>query len=246
MSANDPRNDDSSPWTRPSVIGSGVFILLLAIAAIVILVLPGGGHKHHTTPAAQVPTTTATATTTSPSGTVTTPTKGACSLPAGSQAVPSSSPPAGTTWQTVKAMVAPQAPNTYGPQHTKNGFNVCYAHSPAGALIAVLNFYAASSTTPPAQLFKYLAVDVPGQIKDKSELDDGAGNVEIAGYKYGSYGSDHASITVVLQYPNSAYEAVLTNLTWVNGDWKVVYPQGGIAPHSQLSSLSGYVQWKDF
>ena len=245
MSANDPRNDDS-PWTRPSVIGSGVFLLLLAIAAVVILILPNGAHNHHHAPAAQAPTTTATTTTSAPKGTVKTPTKGPCTLPPGNQTVPSSAPPQGTTWQTVNAMVAPQAATTYGPQHTRDGFNVCYAHSPDGALVAVLNFYAASSTTPPARLFKYLAVDVPSQIKDKSELDDGAGNVEIAGYRYGLYSPGHASITVVLQYPNSAYEAVLTSLEWVGGDWKVVYPSGGIAPHSQITSLRGYVQWKDF
>lgn len=244
MSANDPQ-DDQSPWTRPTVVGSGVFILILIIAAIVIFALPGGSHKHHQR-AAQAPTATATTTTSSPQGTVTALTKGPCTLPPGPQTIPSHAHPTGTTWQTVDAMVVPQAPKTYGPQHTKSGFNVCFAHSPTGALLAALNLYAAATTNPPEVVFKNLAVSVPSYIKDKTELDDGQGNVEIGGYRYQSYTQSRASLTVVLSYPNGAYEAVVTNLVWTHGDWKVVYPSGGVAPHSQLNSLSGYVPWKDF
>lgn len=234
MSANDPRNNDSL-WTRRS----GVFI-----AALVIFALPGCGHQHQSHQAAQAPTTTATRASSTPQGTVKSLTNGACTLSPGPQAIPSNRPPQGTTWQSVDAMVVPQAPGTYGPQHTKDGFNVCFAHSPAGALLAAMNFYAAATTNPPKQVLKYLAIDVPQRIKDNSELDAGAGNVQLAGYKYRSYSSSAASITVVLAYPGNAYEAVLTNLQWVKNDWKVVYPTGGIAPHAQISSLAGYVQWQ--
>ena len=244
MSTNDPHNDDSSPWTRPSVIGSGVFILLLAIAAIVILVLPGGGHKHHTTPAAQVPTTTASATTTSPSGTVTAPTKGPCTLPAGNQKVPSASPPAGITWQNDGAMAVPQAPATYGPQHTKDGFNVCFAHSPSGALLADLNVQAAATTHLPSDVFAHLGTNVPKHISDNTKF--GNGGIQIAGYRFGGYSADEAAITIVFQFPNSAYEAVSTDMKWVGDDWRFEYPSGGSAPSSQIQNLNGYVQWKDF
>jgi hypothetical protein len=244
MSADhDPRNEDS-PWTRPSVVGSGVFLLALIIAAIVIFALPGGGKKHHPRPTAQAPTTTTTATTT-PQGTVKPATKGPCSLPAGSQTVPSSAPPKGITWQSVDAMVVPQAPATYGPQHVKDGFNVCFAHSPTGALLADLNVQAAATTHFPVNVFAHLGTDVPQHISDNTKLGDGKGGIQIAGYKYDSYAGDRASITVVLAFPGNAYEAVVTTMQWVTDDWRFVYPPGGAAPSMQLSSLNGYVQWKD-
>jgi hypothetical protein len=244
MSANDPRNDES-PWTRPSVVGSGVFILALIIAAIVIFALPGDGHKHHSQQDAQAPTTTATATTSTPQGAVKPLKPGACTLPPGPQAIPSSAPPSGTTWQSVDAMVVPQAPNTYGPQHIKDGFYVCFAHSPAGALLADLNVQAAATTHFPTAVFAHLGTDVPRHISDNTKLGNGKGGIQIAGYKYTSYSSDRADITIVFAFPGGAYEAVATDMKWVGDDWRFQYPPGGAAPSSQINSLTGYVKWKD-
>lgn len=244
MSADDPRNDDS-PWTRPSVVGSGVFVAALIIAAIVIFALPGGGHKHHSHPAAQAPTTTASATSTTPQGGVKALTKGPCSLPPGPQTVPSSAPPSGTTWQSVDAMVVPQAPDTYGPQHADNGFDVCFAHSPIGALLAALNLYAAATTHVPTVVFAHLATDVPRHISDDTKLGNGKGGIQVAGYKYTSYSSDRAEMTIVFEFPGGAYEAVVTDMKWVGADWRFQYPSGGTAPSFQIRSLTGYVKWKD-
>src|SRR5204863_2920986 len=114
---------EQSPWSRPGVLISGAFLLALILAGILIAVAGGGSH-HTTHSTAQHPASTTTPTSTPTSST-------ACTLPPGSQVIPSGAPPAGTQWATVGSMQVPQAPNLYGPQRTHGVFNTCFAHSPS-------------------------------------------------------------------------------------------------------------------
>ena len=98
-------------------------------------------------------------------------------------------------------MQAPQSRQAYGPQRTNGVWNTCFAHSPSGALLAALNFWAESTAAPSGEVYRHLAIDVPSQaLKTTSRLDD-EGPVQFAGYKYQSYSSSTAQVIVVIKGP---------------------------------------------
>ena len=112
---------ERSPWSRPSVLLSGAFLLALVLLGVVVAVIGGGSNGVHRT---TTPTTAA-----RPAPISAKATASGCSLPAGSQAVPSSSPPQ-AQWGTVGSMQVPQNPAVYGPQRTGGIWNTCFAHNP--------------------------------------------------------------------------------------------------------------------
>ena len=175
MSTPPDEQHEQSPWSRPGVLISGAFLLALILAGILVAVSGGGGH-HTTHSTAQQPAASTTTPTSNPTSST------ACTLPPGSQAIPSSSPPVGTQWATVGSMQVPQAPNLYGPQRTHGVFNTCFAHSPSGALLAALNLWAESTAADPSQVFQKLAVGAPKNLGNNSRL-DASGPVQFAGYK---------------------------------------------------------------
>jgi len=100
--------EERSPWSRPGVLLSGAFLIALALLGIVLATTGGGKHSRpQQSPGAGVPTSP------SPAGS-TTVAAGGCALPAASQAIPWSSPPA-TRWGTVGSMQVPQNSGVYGP-----------------------------------------------------------------------------------------------------------------------------------
>ena len=97
-------------------------------------------------------------------------------------------------------MQAPQAPACMGLSTPRACSNTCFAHSPAGALLAAINLWAESTAAPPSQVFARLAIERP------ANLGNGAGwtangPVQFAGYRYDSYSRAEAQIAVVLQGP---------------------------------------------
>lgn len=238
---------ESSPWASPWTVLAGVFLLILIAAGVVIVAIhPGGSSK-------PAPQKQVVATATSPAGTNSSTKKASatgCSLPAGSQAVPSVSPPAGTSWETVGAMSVPQAPKTLGPQRTSGVWNTCFAHSPSGALLAALNFYAEGSAEPSGKVYAKLAVNVPAAaLKTRADEATGVGKLQIAGYKYDAYTSHEARISVVVQGPHGALEAVVTPMVWTGSDWRYDFPPNGVPNMEVLQETTltpPYVTWSDF
>jgi len=235
-------------WDSPSAfkIAAGFLLVVVALGVwIVVSGKPGSGHAAHAPSAppqqhvgSSTPTTTA----------ATSGRSASCSLPAGSQSIPYSSPPSGTSWATVGAMQVPQAPGTLGPQHTSGVWNTCFAHNPAGALLAAINVWGEGSTTASAsELFQHVAVGAPRNLGNNESLDAVAGgSVQFAGYKYNSYTPAEAAMSVVLQGPQGKLLAIVMSMTWNGGDWKLVYPSKGLAPLEVIPDLTGYVQWSDF
>ena len=230
---------EPSPWSRPVVLFSGAFLLVLVLAGILVAVTDVGHDKHHAgrvqSLIAQRPTTASAAPVAS----------GACALAAGSQAIPSASPPAGTQWASVGSMQAPQAPHLYGPQHTAGVFDTCFAHSPAGALLAAINVWAESTAAPPSQVFARLAIGAPHNLGNSARLDS-EGTVQLAGYRFDAYSPAQAQISVVLKGPQGKLAAAVTTMEWADGDWKYVFPPNGTPPVQVISDLTGYVSWSAF
>jgi hypothetical protein len=217
------------------VLISGAFLLALILAGVLVAVTGGGSHTTHTTSQNQAPGTS----TSTPANST------ACTLPAGSQAIPSSSPPTGTHWATVGSMQVPQAPNVYGPQRTHGVFNTCFAHNPSGALLAALNLWAETTAADPSQVFQKLAVGAPKNLGNNARL-DASGPVQFAGYRYDSYTPTQATIAVVIKGAQGRLVAAVTPMRWVATDWRYVFPPNGTPSLQVISDLTGYVQWSAF
>jgi hypothetical protein len=238
MSTPPDEQHDQSPWSRPGVLISGAFLLALILAGILVAVGGGGGH-HTTRSTAQHPAASTTTPTSNPTSST------ACTLPPGSQAIPSSSPPVGTQWATVGSMQVPQAPNLYGPQRTHGVFNTCFAHNPSGALLAAINLWGEGTAADPSQVFQKLAVGAPKNLGNNARL-DASGPVQLAGYKIDSYSAANATISVVLKGAQGKLVVFVTPLAWTHDDWKYIFPPNGAPSLEVIQDLTGYVPWSYF
>jgi hypothetical protein len=242
----DEYGEERSPWSKPSVMLSGMFVLALLLGGIAFVIFNGGNSTHHTHTGASATsgaTASATTATTTPAAST-----GRCSLPAGNQSIPSGSPPSGTHWATVGSIQVPQAPSVYGPQRTSGVFYTCFAHNPAGALLAAINLWAEGSTiATPSEVFERLAVGAPKNLGSSSNLITAAGgSVQLAGYKYDSYTATDAAVSVVLQGAQGKLVAIVTPMRWTGSDWKYVFPANGVPSFQAVPDLSGYVPWSEF
>jgi hypothetical protein len=176
-----------------------------------------------------------------------------CSLPAGSQAVPTV-PPA-MRWVTVGQMTAPQAPDTFGPQRTHDGIGVCFAHNPTGSLVAAVNFFAEATVANPVTLLRTLAAATPArhaaivQARDGGDgllqdSDGDPGSVQVTGYQVVDYTPSQANVNIVLEGPGGELASVECQLDWQAGDWKFVIPAGGQLDSSAITSMDGFVSWE--
>ena len=218
---------------------SGAFLLALILAGILVAVAGGGGH-HNTHSTAQQPAASTTTPTSNPTSST------ACTLPPGSQAIPSNSPPVGTQWATVGSMQVPQAPNLYGPQRTHGVFNTCFAHNPSGALLAALNLWAEGTAADPSQVFQKLAVGAPKNLGNNSRL-DACGPVQFAGYKIRLLHAHQATIAVVIKGCTGQVRCCSSRrMTWTGTDWKYIFPPNGTPSLEVIPDLTGYVPWSDF
>ncbi|MGO9754654.1 MAG: hypothetical protein ACLP8S_01130 [Solirubrobacteraceae bacterium] len=219
-----------------TAIASGALLALIVIAGIVIAITHAAGGNSSTS---RHTSTTPRVIIGGSSGTT-------CSLPTAPQTIPADSPPA-AEWQPVGAMEVPQAPTTYGPQHTNGVWNTCFAHNPSGALLAAMNFYASATMRgiSPTQFLDHLATDVPtGQVKAGKPFPAGT---QVAGYRYDNYTPALARVTIALQGPSGIYVAAITSLAWTGSDWRFVYPAaGGSVAAEVLPDLTGYVVWSAF
>lgn len=249
MADDDDERGPRSPWSRATTMASGVFLLLLVAAGLVIVIVKPGGGQGHTATQQQVVTTVGGS---NPSTTAKTESTG-CSLPSGSQSVPSGSPPDGTSWGQIGGMSVPQAPDSLGPQRTANGWSTCFAHSPSGALLAAWNFWAEGTAKPSGQVYSHLAINVPkaALATKTNENETAGGSVQIVGYLYQSYSAHEAKINLVLQGPQGILEAVSTPMVWVDADsdWRYEFPPNGVPATLRLqgtSVSSPYVSWSAF
>ena len=83
-------------------------------------------------------------------------------------------------------MQVPQSPTVYGPQRADGPWETCFAHSPSGALLAAMNFYAEGTAAAPSAVLAHLAVNVTAADMTGGGL-DANGPVQLAGYRYVAY-----------------------------------------------------------
>ena len=233
---------DRSPFAQWGFVLSAATLAVVGLFAVV-LALSGGSASHGSRAPGRVSTSAAGARGGSAGGLQ------GCGLPAGSQQVPTTAPSAG--WVLVGSMAAPSSPSTVGPQRTVDGFRVCFAHSPLGALYAAVNFWAAGTAFSPASVYEHLAADTPSrgkvvaQSRGNANQLDSSGPVQFAGFEFNSYSPSSADLSVVLQGSSGALVSVACTMVWQQGDWRYVIPPSGAPAAGQIQSLDGYVPWSD-
>lgn len=173
-----------------------------------------------------------------------------CGLDAGSQDVPRGP----LTAETVTVGDSLQVPQEtgLGPGVT-DGVSRCFAHSPAGAVMAAANFtrWFSSNQQLPEVLETLL---VPGADRDRLIAAVQAGwdgtttaPVAIQGYKVEVRSADEVKVDVAVSPETSiatlaSYPLVMV---WVDGDWKVRPPSNDEWGWSRIDGLtpSGYETW---
>jgi len=239
---------DRSPFSQRRFVIAAGFVLVLAALAVVLVVTRGGAARPgaaQTKAAGAAPgqRSSPTAGIRAPSAT------GGpdhCDLSAGAETVPTAPPAA--HWTLVGSMAIPTSARV-GPERHVDGFPVCYAHDPDGALFAAVAFWAAATAAPPARVYRVLAANTPTRAQaiasasgDQSRLSD-SGQVSLAGFTFASYNPRAASVAIVLQSTQGAMVAVTCTMVWQAGDWHYEIPPGGTPPASQVDGLGGYVAW---
>lgn len=242
---------EQSPLRQRGFVAAAGFVSLIAVCGTLLAVarlLGGGGTRpamRAARPAAVMSMPTPAAPTPGPPG--------ACrAMPAGSQVVPTVTPP-GTRWALVGDMAEPSAPATVGPARTVDGFGECYAHSPLGALYAAENVMAAFTAQPQSVVIGELAA--PGAARDfavrKAVGGDNRRLQEIAGgpstfigFAFASYSPQEAAMTIAIEGPTGVQVGLPLVMRWIEADWRfVVPPNGQDFAATAVGSMDGFVAW---
>ena len=240
------RGYEGSPFSGPGFIASAVLLGMLVLAALFVVI----GAATHRRPTASATAPLSHARPGSPKANARV--EGRCSLPVGSQRVPTVGP--ALEWVTVGQMEAPQAPASLGPQREQTGIGVCFAHNPTGSLLAAINFFAQATVTSPVALIRTLAAATPerqlaltqardGQNQLLQDSDGDPGDVQVTGYQIVDYTPAQANVDIVLEGPGGQLAAVQCQLEWQSDDWKFVIPPGGQLVSTQVTTMDGFVSW---
>jgi len=250
----DSGEQERSPWTQPGFIASAVVVGLVVVLGLVLAVTGGATEGADTVapPAAKEPI---------PVQQIDDVGASVCGLENGDRTVPVNAPKA--TWKLRGTVAVPTAPKTFGPARVRDGVPSCFAHSPTGALFAMLNIHAAMGQFarapgryPIGKVVRMLAPS-PGRDKlekaasqspvaDKGSTTPGA---QVAGFTIVRYEGDTAVIDVAFggDRPDvPGYVHGQSTLRWQDGDWKLVLAQNG-APFDSVQAipdLTAYVPWR--
>ena len=238
----------TSPGRRGLVV-AGVFLVVVLAVGLLLALVPSRDPE----PVAGGDTTTPPTTSSAPAQS---PAAAECVLPPGDQTVPVV-PPADAQWELVGRVVAPTAPDVYGPAVT-DPVRSCFARNPTGALYAAVHALA-TTTLPdaPRLLAEDLGAEGPGRDAALSQLptdgstvpaSDAAAQVQLAGFQFLSYTDDETVIDLALLgvadgQTVTAHTAF--TLRWERDDWRVVHnPDGApFSPIQAIPGLAGYVPW---
>jgi hypothetical protein len=228
-------------WLVP-VIATG----FLAALAVWVIASPGqslraGSHHHPVTrQAASSPSIPSPSATASPS-----------SL---DQSVPDSPPP-GVTWQIIDTVALPYSASA-GPASVVGGIPSGFAHTPTGALVAMVQIDFRHLIEP-----NFVAVtqadvaNTPGRAKFFNLVEaDGLTNpanpepgtyLQLTGFQFVSYTTSTAVIQLLTARPDGSYQVSTLSVAWDGNDWQLVLQADGTdSPNQQIvSSPVGFVLW---
>lgn len=225
---------------------AAVFLAVLVIGGTLVVVTGGRGQRPTPTrPAAPIDASPPSPARPAPAGCA------GLGLPAGDTVIPQAGPAA--TWSRIGRVEAPSAAGI-GPAGP--GLGSCYAHTPAGALLAAANFLA--WTTDPARVgtaITQLTADSPGRevLLDQLRTDParvlGSGSGwQINAFTFLSATPATTAVTIVVRGGSGGFAAVPVTLVWNEEDatWQVALPDDGslVARSAPLTTLDGYTVWQ--
>jgi hypothetical protein len=228
-------------WLVP-VIAAG----FLAALAVWVIASPGhslrAGSRHHTATkqAASSPSIPSPPATASPSPL--------------DQSVPDSPLP-GVTWQIIDTVALPFSASA-GPASAVDGIPSGFAHTPTGALVAMVqidfrhliepNFVAVTqadvaNTPGRAQFFDLVKAD---GLTNPANPEPGT-YLQLAGFQFVSYTSSTAVIQLLTARPDGSYQVSTLSVAWDGNDWQLVLQADGTdSPNQQIvSSPVGFILW---
>lgn len=242
--ASSPPADENNGASK-KVIGSAVVVAAIVVLGLVLSLTNvfGGQTEPTANPSAPSPSNTATATP------IPQPEASVCGLEAVEMSGTVTKAPT-ATWALVGTTAAPSIEGQGPGKIDDDGFRSCYARTPTGALVASANYAAIGSYAPLRARF-YDEATVPGPGRDallKKPITgggEGGTRVQIAGFRILRYDGDQADVDIAFRTSNGAVGAMVLNLQWSSGDWKIRVADDGteLSPVVQLPSLSGYTLW---
>ena len=165
--------------------------------------------------------------------------------------------PEGVSWQRFRTVAVPASP-ALGPKKTSGDIARCYAHNPAGALLAACQIGTRLPLSP--QWMTVAEEQTYGDGRDgylgaraRREAAPGPPSspapgemLQLAGFRFGSYSDQRAVISLAYRRPGGALiQAGTATVRWeggASGDWRYEIP-GAPGPYQKLGSLKGYILW---
>lgn len=246
--------DEKSPWTQPGFIAAAAVVAIIVVLGLAIVITGASDSASPSDERANAAPPAVSPNTGDGDG------DSVCGLGPGNQAIPTEAPEA--RWKLRGTVAVPTAPSTYGPGKVEDGVPACFAHSPTGALFAMLNIQAAMGDFakqpgryPIRKVLRMLAAG-PGRdvLKDAAERAPVAtkGNTtpgaQVAGFNIVRY--EPGTVVIDVAFAGSRPEASgyvhgQSTIRWERRDWKLVLTQSG-APFDAvqpIADLTGYVPW---
>lgn len=247
MSSTTPSDGTTASGPSKKVIGSAVVVAVIVVLGLVLSLVNLFDQTDPTPTTQPVPPvssgTSSTSTPTPPSDT------SVCGLEAVEMSGTVSTAPS-ATWALVGTIAAPSIEGQGPGKIDDDGYRSCFARTPTGAVLAAANYSAVGSHGPLRKKFNEQAT-APGPGRDAllqkpvTGAGDGGTRVQIAGFRLLHYDGKTADVDIALRTSTGALAAMVFNLEWAEGDWKLRLADDGteLSPVSQIPSLSGYILW---
>ena len=165
------------------------------------------------------------------------------------------SPPPGVTWQIIDTVALPFSASA-GPAGVADGIPSGFAHTPTGALVAMVqidfrhliepNFVAvtqADVANTPGRARFFNLVEADG-LTNPANPEPGT-YLQLAGFQFVSYTTSTAVIQLLTARPDGSYQVSTLSVAWDGNDWQLVLQADGTdSPNQQIvSSPVGFVLW---
>ncbi|MFJ2257212.1 hypothetical protein ACIOKD_02520 [Streptomyces sp. NPDC087844] len=174
-----------------------------------------------------------------------------CATDDGDRADPGA-PPADLRWRTLGGTRVPVSAAA-GPTEKTGPVRWCFAHTPMGAVLAAHVIPAQMTSSDWREVTRDQVVAGFGRdlfVSQRGSFSDARlktrRNGSYAGFLLADYGSDDATVDVLIKSPDGPYFSTSVRLQWSGGDWKVLPANDG-GLHTELTSVGGtdgYVLWK--
>ncbi|WP_216892941.1 hypothetical protein [Nocardia alni] len=152
------------------------------------------------------------------------------------------------TWRSWHGTRLPYA-DRWGPLRVRSGVATGFAHTPEGALLAMMQQQARLAAADDAawpSLARAMAVvapadQVPAQ-RVPTGFDTRGALPFFAGFHWLSYTADRAAGDLALQFPDGTLKSLRAQEVWRGSDWRAELPAAG-GTTVPLAGLDGYQPW---